>query len=69
LPSEFWQTLGDALSWYLLALELVIICVINGLLIRSWRLFRVVLAETNNLLLSVLLNFEEMVSLVSFSGC
>jgi len=39
------------------------------LLIRSWRLFRVVLAETNNLLLFVLLNFEEMVSLVSFSGC
>ena len=55
--------------WYLLVLELVIICVINGLLIRSWRLFRVVLAETNNLLLFVLLNFEEMVSLVSFSGC
>ena len=56
-------------NWYLLILELVIICVINGLLIRSWRLFRVVLAETNNLLLFVLLNFEEMVSLVSFSGC
>jgi hypothetical protein len=47
----------------------VIICVINDLLIRSWRLFRVVLEETNNLLLFVLLNFEEMVSLVSFSGC
>jgi len=56
-------------NWYLLILELVIICVINGLLIRSWRLFRVVLAETNNLLLFVLLNFEEMVSLVSFRGC
>lgn len=46
-------------GYLLVLLELVVICVINGLLIGSWRLFRVVLAVTNNLLLFVLLNFEE----------